>query len=252
MQDWKPNSVAEPPNERDKNMLTNVFLGLAMLIGTTLSEAHADGIVTTREIIQDKRIKPFRTCQRTGAVDVRLGAIGIRSKPLLHVAQFQTVVNPLTGFEIRPEAWLDPTDGTEEAEPVDWWSDATPVLRLRAQSGDVLFHAFFPPGPKTVATINGSEQFAEVQAIRPRNKVAIVNHIWLLVSGQAYRMHKEAGATEQELTDLAINSGTTVAYCTSRIQWEVVEVDTALERQGDSVQKQTVKKRRVKGLKAKY
>jgi hypothetical protein len=202
-------------------MRTNITAAFFMLSALTLSTtAMADGIVTTREIIQDKRTKPARTCQRTGAIPVRLGAIGVRRTPLFQVPTFTTQVEPLTGLELRPEAWLDPTVEQAGSQPVDWWTHATPALRLRAQSGDVLFHAFFPPGPATVATINNAEQLGRIQEIRPRNKVAIVNHIWLLVSGQALRMHQEAGATEAELTELALSTGTTVGYCSSRIQWE--------------------------------
>lgn len=209
--------------------MRTIIATFLLMMSTT---AMADGIVTTREIIQDKRTKPVRTCQRTGAIPVRLGAVGIRRTPLFQVPSFTTQVEPLTGLDLRPEAWLDPTVEQEGSEPVDWWTHATPALRLRAQSGDVLFHAFFPPGPATVATINNSEQLGEIQKIRPRHKTAIVNHIWLLVSGQALRMQQEAGDTEAELTELALSTGTTVAYCTSRIQWE--------------------KDRTVKALKAKY
>ena len=198
-----------------RTLITSVLLA-----GLATPSAQAEGITTTREVIQDRRTKPLRTCQRTGAIDVRLGAIGVRRTPVLQVPRFQTMVNALTGFEVQPEAWLDPTEETLDSEPVDWWTHATPVLRLRAQSGDVLFHAFFPPGPKSVAVINGSEQLAEIQKIRPKHRVAVVNHIWLLVSGQAYRMHNAAGASTEALTELALTTGTTVGYCTSRIQWE--------------------------------
>jgi hypothetical protein len=201
-------------------MFRNAILALAALTGVLSPAALADGITTTREVIQDRRAKPKRTCQRTGAVDIRLAAVGVRRTPILQLPRFETQVNPLSGFEIQPEAWLDPTEERADFEPVDWWTDATPALRLRAQSGDVLFHAFFPPGPKSVAALNQPDQLSQIEKIRPRGRAAIVNHVWLLVSGQAYRMHIDAGATTEQLTEFALTSGTTVGYCTSRIRWE--------------------------------